>query len=327
MRQELFHHANRPAQIDFNLSSDVFEASSFVVNIDLTHDAGVVDQNVELGKFFGDLFVKSGDRFRIGNVASKGVNVWKGRFRTVHLGLIAARDKNRVTKCRELFGEFVTDATGTTGDQNSIAREFHNKIPPKVCGHLQIALHVDETAQKVDGRSSNKRRVSSINFVNAAGLRAQDSAFVGLSNFACLDRNHADEELGKLRFGFFQHRGTHHIDTQSLRKLNCGSPNKSFQRARNGCTRDTGEDRVVIENARNQGERSPFVDERDRLLDQTDLAHELAPQRKLPLFSGEFRKRSKCDFTCCTGQGIKRADGLIKLPDTFAVLDLDLEIA
>jgi hypothetical protein len=25
--------------------------------------------------------------------------------------------------------------------------------------------------------------------------------------------------------------------------------------------------------------------------------------------------------------GIKRADGLIKLPDTFAVLDLDLEIA
>src|SRR6267154_562240 len=100
MRQELFHHANRPAQIDFNLSSDVFEASSFVVN-------------VELGKLCGDLFVKSGDRFRIGNVASKGVKFWKGRFRTVHLSLIAARDKNRVTKCRELFGEFVTDAAAT----------------------------------------------------------------------------------------------------------------------------------------------------------------------------------------------------------------------
>src|SRR6202011_5616736 len=93
MRQELFHHANRPAQIDFNLLSDVFEASSFVVNIDLTHDAGVVDQNVELRKLFGDLFVKSGDRFRIGNVASKGVNSWKGLFHTVHLSLIAARDK------------------------------------------------------------------------------------------------------------------------------------------------------------------------------------------------------------------------------------------
>src|ERR1700731_1361695 len=126
MRQELFHHANRPAQIDFNLASDVFEASSFVVNIDLTHDAGVVDQYVELGKLFGDLFVKSGDRFRIGHVASKGVNFWKGRFRAVYLRLISARDKNRVTKCRELIGKFVTDAAATASDQNRIVREFHN---------------------------------------------------------------------------------------------------------------------------------------------------------------------------------------------------------
>src|SRR5258708_40126274 len=124
MRQELFHHANRPAQIDFNLSSDVFEASSLVVNIDLTHDAGIVDQNTELRKLFGDLFVKSGDRFRIGNVALNSVNCWKGHFRAVQLSLIAARNKNRVTKCRELLGEFVTDAAGTTGDQNRIAREF-----------------------------------------------------------------------------------------------------------------------------------------------------------------------------------------------------------
>src|SRR6202043_2237940 len=126
MRQELFHHANRPDQINFNLSSDVFETSSFVVNIDLTHDAGVVDQNVELGKLLGDLFVKSGNRFWIGNVALKGVNFWKGRFRTVHLSLIAARDKNRVPKSHELFGEFVTDAAATAGDQNRILREFHN---------------------------------------------------------------------------------------------------------------------------------------------------------------------------------------------------------
>src|SRR4029077_9307155 len=126
MWQELFHHANRPAQIDFNLSSDVFEASGFVVDINLTHDAGVVDQKIEFGKLFGDLLVKSGDRLGIGNVAAKGVNSWKSRFRTVHLSLIAARDKNRVTKRRELFGEFVTDAAGTAGDQNRIAREFHN---------------------------------------------------------------------------------------------------------------------------------------------------------------------------------------------------------
>src|ERR1700730_17493290 len=126
MRQELLHHANRPAQIDFNLSSDVFEASSFVVNIDLTHDACVVDQNVELRKLVGDLFVKSGDRFRIRNVAPKGVNCWKGRFGTVHLSLNAALDKNRVTKCPELLSEFVSDAAAAAGDQNRIVREFHN---------------------------------------------------------------------------------------------------------------------------------------------------------------------------------------------------------
>src|ERR1700676_294361 len=116
MRQELFHHADRPAQIDFNLSSDVFEASRYVVNIDPTHDAGVVDQDVELRKLFGNLFVKSGDRFRIGNVASKGATFWKSRFRTVQLSLIAACNKNRVTKRRELFGEFVTDAAGAASD-------------------------------------------------------------------------------------------------------------------------------------------------------------------------------------------------------------------
>src|SRR6266403_5219242 len=176
------------------------------------------------------------------------------------------------------------------------------------------------------GRSSNTRWVSSINFVNAAGLRPQDSAFVGLSNLPSFDRNHAGKERTKTSFGFFQDRRIHHIDTQSLRKFNCGSPNKTFQCARDGCTRDTSEDRFFIKNARNQSEGSFFVDERDCLLNQTDLTHELASQRELPLFSGEFRKRSKCDFTCCNCHGIKRADGLIKFPDTFAVLDFDSEI-
>src|SRR5258705_8246780 len=117
------------------------------------------------------------------------------------------------------------------------------------------------------------------------------------------------------------------MDSQALGKFNCGSPNKTFQCARDGCTRDTGEDRFFIENARNQSEGSFFFDDRDRLLNQIDLTHEFVSQRELPLFSGEFRKRSKCDLACCNGHGIKRADGLIMLPDTFAALDLDLKIA
>jgi hypothetical protein len=48
-----------------------------------------------------------------------------------------------------------------------------------------------------------KRWASSINFVNAAGLRPHDSAFVGLSNFPPLDWNHAVKERTHTRYGFF----------------------------------------------------------------------------------------------------------------------------
>ncbi len=44
---------------------------------------------------------------------------------------------------------------------------------------------------------------ASIYFVNAAGLRPQDSAFVGLANFPSFDRNRAGKERTKFRFGFF----------------------------------------------------------------------------------------------------------------------------
>src|SRR5260370_5005383 len=49
----------------------------------------------------------------------------------------------------------------------------------------------------------NKRWVSSINFVNAAGLRPQYSSFVGLSNFPSFDRGHAGKERTHTSFGFF----------------------------------------------------------------------------------------------------------------------------
>src|SRR6202521_3182005 len=95
---------------------------------------------------------------------------------------------------------------------------------------------------------------SSINLVNAAGLRAQDSEFVGLSNFPSFDRNHAGKERTHMSFGFLQDRRTHHNAPPSLGKFDGGSPSESFQCARDGCTRDTGEDRFFIKNARNQSE-------------------------------------------------------------------------
>jgi len=48
-----------------------------------------------------------------------------------------------------------------------------------------------------------KRWASSIHSVNAAGLRPQDCAFVGLCNFPSFDRNHAVKERTHTRYGFF----------------------------------------------------------------------------------------------------------------------------
>src|ERR1700736_4008027 len=106
-------------------------------------------------------------------------------------------------------------------------------------------------------RSSNKRWASSITFVDAAGLHPQNRAFVGLCHSPAFDRNYAGKERTKLSFGFFQDRRTHHIDAQALGKFDGGSPNKTFQCARDGRARYTGPDRFFVNTARNQGERSP----------------------------------------------------------------------
>src|ERR1700680_3215673 len=56
---------------------------------------------------------------------------------------------------------------------------------------------------KSDGGLRIKRWGSSINFVNAAGLRPQNRAFVGLCHFPSFDRNHAGKERTHMSFGFF----------------------------------------------------------------------------------------------------------------------------
>jgi 2-polyprenyl-6-methoxyphenol hydroxylase-like FAD-dependent oxidoreductase len=68
---------------------------------------------------------------------------------------------------------------------------------------LRQLMQEDEPGADATARSSNKHWVSSINLVNPAGLRPQDSAFVGLSNFPSFDRNHAGEERTHMSFGFF----------------------------------------------------------------------------------------------------------------------------
>src|SRR6202521_1405335 len=120
----------------------------------------------------------------------------------------------------------------------------------------QVDSFVNPGSCDVAGQSSNKRWASSIDFVDAAGLHPQNRAFVGLCHSPAFDGNYTGKERTKLSFGFLQDRRTHHIDPQSLGKFDGGSPSETFQSTRDGSSRGAGEDRFVVENARDQGEGS-----------------------------------------------------------------------
>src|SRR6202011_2073460 len=94
--------------------------------------------------------------------------------------------------------------------------------PSNPGGSIQAPPFVSPESCDAAGRSSNKRWVSSINFVNAAGLHPQNRAFVGLCHSPAFDRNYAGQERTKLSFAFLQDRRTHHIDPQSLGKFDGG---------------------------------------------------------------------------------------------------------
>jgi len=90
-----------------------------------------------------------------------------------------------------------------------------SKVPPRISGSKGLGIR-NGLSRRPDGERrpgalfehpprlrSRCEWVSSINFVNAAGLRPQDCAFVGLCNFPSLDRNHAVKERTHTRYGFF----------------------------------------------------------------------------------------------------------------------------
>jgi hypothetical protein len=87
------------------------------------------------------------------------------------------------------------------GAETSISNYTHDWWASGKRKHARSFVNPDSS--DVAGRSSNKRWVSSIYFVNAAGLRPQYSSFVGLSNFPSFDRNYAGKERTHTSFGFF----------------------------------------------------------------------------------------------------------------------------
>ena len=124
VRQELLHHADGTAQVDLDLARHVAQIA-VVVEVQVAHDPGVVDQRVQSREPGYDLCEQSGDGGGIAHVAAKDVDAGQRPPGRVEFVLVAAGDDDRVVAGQELSGQFETDAARAAGDQNRSLREFH----------------------------------------------------------------------------------------------------------------------------------------------------------------------------------------------------------
>ena len=101
VRQELLHHADGPAQVDLDLARHVAQIA-VVIEVQVAHDPGVVDQGVQ-GREPGDnLGVQSRDGGGIAHVAAKDVDAGQCPPGRVEFFLVAAGDDDRVATGQEL---------------------------------------------------------------------------------------------------------------------------------------------------------------------------------------------------------------------------------
>jgi hypothetical protein len=68
-----------------------------VIQVDLAHDAGIVDEHVKLGEFSGDLFKQNGYRPGIADIALKRMHPRQFRLRGVQPGWVSTRNDDDIT--------------------------------------------------------------------------------------------------------------------------------------------------------------------------------------------------------------------------------------
>src|ERR1700722_11207137 len=73
MRQELLHHPHRSVQVDLDLARYVVQIAS-LIEVQVAHDACVVDERIERGKLREHAGIQVRDRRRIAYVALEGTD-------------------------------------------------------------------------------------------------------------------------------------------------------------------------------------------------------------------------------------------------------------
>ena len=102
MRQKLLNHPDRPTAVDFDPARYILQIAH-LVEIQVAHDPGVVDERIECRKLRERAFVQRRYCAGIANIALEGMGAGEHPAGGVESFLIAASNDYRVTSLVKLF--------------------------------------------------------------------------------------------------------------------------------------------------------------------------------------------------------------------------------
>src|SRR5208283_1106442 len=109
-------HSYGTAQVDVDFACHI-RKSAAAIQLQVTHDPGVVDQNVERGKLCQHAFVKLFDSRRIAGIALEQVDAGSCPPDGIEPFLIPAGHDHGVVALNKLRGQLETNSAGPSRDQ------------------------------------------------------------------------------------------------------------------------------------------------------------------------------------------------------------------
>ncbi len=123
--------------------------------------------------------------------------------------------------------------------------------------------------------------------------------------------------------GLLEHGGADGVDAQAARQLDGGGADEGVDAAVDGRRDRAGRDRLLREDAGDQGERAAVGQVREAEADQLDLAEQLVPYPGQPLVGGQLGQRAVRRLAGRAGDGVHRADRGVEAGDGGRVGEVD----
>ena len=128
VRQKLHYHPDRPVQVDVHSLGNVLRVGTEGMQIDLAHNASIVDEYVEPRKLRNDSPVQARDGSGITNIALNRLQSGNFVARGVERGKGATCDDDGVLSFDELRRKLQAGATRTICDQDCSVMQFQGRF-------------------------------------------------------------------------------------------------------------------------------------------------------------------------------------------------------